>query len=39
MLDIPQSHYLCMITPIGFPAEKKGIPSRREIKEIVRYIN
>ena len=37
-LDIPQSHYIATITPLGYPAETPNTPSRKPASDIVRVV-
>lgn len=37
-LGIPLEDYVTCLTPLGFPAEKKELPKRREIEEFVKYV-
>jgi nitroreductase len=37
-LGIPQTHYIATITPVGYPKKIPGLPSRRETKEIVKFL-
>jgi nitroreductase/catechol 2,3-dioxygenase-like lactoylglutathione lyase family enzyme len=38
LLNVPKDDYIACITPIGFPAESFGIPSRHEVESFVRYV-
>lgn len=38
MLGIPLDHYVATITPVGYPAERREAPARREASEMVRFI-
>jgi len=38
MLGIPLDHYVATITPVGYPAERREAPARREASEMVCFI-
>lgn len=38
ILDIPMEDYVSCVMPLGYPAEDKEIPQRREVKEFLRKV-
>jgi nitroreductase len=38
LLDIPLEDYITCLTPLGFAAESKELPARREIEEFIKFV-
>ncbi len=39
LLDIPQSHHISMLTPVGYSDQKLSEPNRRKVAEFVKYVD
>ncbi len=39
LLGIPETHYISMLTPVGYPTKLLPLPERRKISEFVSYVD